>query len=253
MEFEPFMNKINQVTIPGILGGMEPEATVDFMSKIITQTNTRSENSIDQDHIHLMIDHNPKVPNCQAAINGEGENVGAYLALMAKNLEKSGADFIAMVCNTAHAFENDIRGAIKIPFVSIIDEVVAKLTDSWGDRKKVGLMAAEGCLNAQLYQGALTIAGFETVLWSDLQLKSFMSLLYRIKAGERNKDVHQKMKLLANNLVENGAQILLAGCTEIPLILDGSNLPVPLLASTDILVESVIDYALGNKSIAVTR
>lgn len=247
------MKKAKQVTVPGILGGMGPEATVDFMSKLIAKTNARAGTHTDQDHIHLMIDHNPKVPNRHAAINGDGEDVGAYLALMAKNLEKSGANFIVMVCNTAHAFENDIRGAIKIPFISIIDEVVAKLTDSWGDKTKVGVMAAQGCLNAQLYQRALSRAGFDVVLWNELELEHFMSLLYRIKAGERNKTIHQEMKALANNLIENGAQILLAGCTEIPLVLHEDDLSVPLLASTDILVTSVIDYALGKKSLSVNR
>ena len=74
-----------------------------------------------------------------------------------------------------------------------------------------------------------------------------MSLLYRVKAGDPLDKIKPQMAQLAQSLVEQGAETLIAGCTEIPLVLRVSELPVPLLSSTDILVTRIIDYAAGNK------
>lgn len=237
--------KSKQKYIPGILGGMGPEATVDFITKVISQTPAAS----DQQHIRMLVDHNPKVPNRHAAIAGDGLDVATALAAMARGLENCGANFLLMVCNTAHAFQEDIKKSVGIPFVSIVDEVVSELESRWPRLNRVGVMAADGCLAAELYQKALTQAGKEVVIWSSAELDQFMSLLYRVKAGEPLLDIKPKMIQLATNLYERGADILIAGCTEIPLVLDAIPLPIPLLSSTDILVSRTIDYALGNKTL----
>ncbi len=242
-----------QKKIVGVLGGMGPDATVDFMSKVIARTNTinkaNGKAGADQDHIRMLIDHNPRIPNRHEAIKGVGEDVGAYLADMATRLENAGADFLVMVCNTAHAFQADIQQAAKIPFVSIIDEVIAELKNTQPQNTKVGLMAAQGCLDAELYQQALNEAGFQLVVWSDAELAEFMGTVYQIKSGNTDEQIKQAMLSLANTLIDKGAEVILAGCTEIPLVLHEDSLSVPMLSSTDILVNRVIDYSLGNKSL----
>jgi aspartate racemase len=104
-------------------------------------------------------------------------------------------------------------------------------------------MAAEGCLRAELYQQALAAAGCEPVLWSDEELETFMALVYRIKAGERDEDITSGISRLATSLVFSGAEALVAGCTEIPLMLAAENAPAPLYSSTDLLVQRTIQLA----------
>ncbi|MCB1841376.1 MAG: amino acid racemase [Halioglobus sp.] len=224
----------------GVLGGLGPEATVDFLRKIVDATPATS----DQDHIHLLIDHNPGVPNRHASIAGRAPSVGPQLAQMAQRLEAAGADFLVMVCNTAHAFEAEISAAVSIPFLSIIDVTVAALSDSGAAR--VGVMAAEGCLQAGLYQQALGAAGYEAILWSDSELEEFMALIYRIKAGQRHADIAEGIARLAASLVTRGADTLIAGCTEIPLFLHAQASPAPLFQSTDLLVQRTIALAKGD-------
>ncbi|MBT4522773.1 MAG: amino acid racemase, partial [Halieaceae bacterium] len=127
----------------GVLGGLGPNATVDFMARVVAAT----EAECDQEHIRMLVDHNPTVPNRHDAIAGNTPSVGPCLAAMAAGLEFSGADFLVMVCNTAHAYGEDICAAVKIPFISIIDETVRGL-DNYG-ATGVGIMAAEGCLQAE--------------------------------------------------------------------------------------------------------
>lgn len=225
--------------VVGVLGGLGPEATVDFMAKLVAATPAGS----DQEHIRLLIDHNPGVPNRHDAIAGRTPSVGPQLAVMARGLENSGADFLVMVCNTAHAYSSEIQAAVSIPFISIVDVSVDALAQQ--PRRSVGVMAAAGCLQARLYQNALEAAGMEAVLWTDGELEDFMQLVYRIKAGERDADIGAGIKRLAASLVFSGAEVLLAGCTEIPLFLDARTAPAPLLSSTDLLVARTIALAQG--------
>lgn len=230
-----------QKKIPGIMGGMGPEATIDFMSKVLNKTKAES----DQDHIRMIVDHDPKVPNRHAAIKGVGEDVGGYLANMAKGLENSGADFVAMVCNTAHAFEGDIQEAIDIPFISIIDVVIENIKKNHPDVTKVGVMAAEGALDANLYQNALKQAGIEPVLWGTQALADFMGILYQVKSGNTGELIQKEMIRLADDLADKGAEVLISGCTEIPLILSPNDIALPLVESTSVLVERVIDESMA--------
>lgn len=224
----------------GVLGGLGPATTVDFITRVMARTDARC----DQDHIRMLIDHNPTVPDRHRAIAGEAPTVAPQLIEMARGLEAAGADFLVMVCNTAHAYAAEIRSAVAIPFISIIDVTVAALG---GEPLRVGVMAAEGCLRAGLYQQAIAAAGHQPVLWSDSELAEFMALVYRIKAGERGREIRDAMERLAGSLVFDGADVLVAGCTEIPLILDSGAGDVPLLSSTDLLAEHTIALARGDK------
>ena len=224
----------------GVLGGLGPAASVDFMSRVLASTEARR----DQDHIRMLVDHNPGVPDRHRAITGDTPSVAPQLESMARGLEAAGADFLVMVCNTAHAYAGGIAAAVNIPFVSIVDVTVEAL----GDRHRaVGVMAAEGCLHAGLYQDALQAAGHSPVLWTDAELDQFMELVYRIKAGERDAEIAGAVSRLAASLEFAGAEALVSGCTEIPLVLDAVAMNLPLYSSTDLLVERTIELARGDR------
>jgi aspartate racemase len=160
---------------------------------------------------------------------------------MAGGLEQAGADVLVMVCNTAHAWEDDIRAAVAVPFLSIIDATVDALDDR-GPRR-VGVMAADGCLEAGLYQRALETRGCEPVLWEPSEQAAFMALVYRVKAGERGPELTAALAALAGALAARGAEALIAACTEIPLVLTEDDAPLPLYASTDLLVARTLAFA----------
>lgn len=233
-------NSVEEKTV-GIMGGLGPLATLDFFSKLLSATRANTE----QDHLHIIIENNPKVPNRQAAINGTGPDAAPHLVQMASNLEQAGADFVVMACNTAHAFQQDIENTLTVPFVSMIDEVVAELREHYSDLSSIGLMAAEGCLAAQLYQRVLKKHGLKPVIWTDSEISRFMSIVYRIKADARTPDIRAALIELANSLTARGAEVIVAGCTEVPLMLSPVDLDVPLISSTDLLVKRTVAYAKG--------
>ena len=221
----------------GVLGGMGPDATVDFMAKVIRATSAEN----DQDHARMIVDHNPKVPDRQAALLGNGEDPGPALAAMARGLQDAGADFLVMPCNTAHAFASDIRGAVSIPLVSIIDVTV----DACRGKGAVGVLATDGCLQTAIYQDALAKAGIECVLPTADEIAELMTLISAIKAGNRSEAIAMRMQDVARAQVAKGARAIIAGCTEIPLVLTEDLLDVPLVSSTDVLAEATAAIAHG--------
>lgn len=232
---------MKQNRIPGVLGGMGPEATIDFMSRLLRMSPATG----DQDHVHLLIDHNPQVPDRHAAITGKAHSPGPLLAGMALGLERAGADFLVMTCNSAHAFQADIEQAVSIPFLSMIDMVSQNLVDEHPGVEDVGVMAAQGCLEAQLYQRALEAQGRRSILWTRPERQQFMHAMYRIKSGVHDQSVRNSLLELGELLHHRGAGALIAGCTEIPLVIATDDFDIPLLSSTDILVRHTLDYALG--------
>ena len=227
----------------GVIGGMGPDATVDFMSKVIEKTPAGS----DQDHVRMLVEHNPRVPSRQLAMQGEGENPGPVIARMAARLEASGADFIVMPCNAAHAWQDDIVAAVSVPFISIVEESVSRSLQCTRDDEPVGLLTTPGCFAAGLYQRALADAGREVILQSPEELVGTMSLIDRIKAGDKSKPVASGLREFAGQLVSRGAKSVIAACTELPLVLDQSMLAVPLVASTDVLAGKTVALALADE------
>ncbi len=211
----------------GVLGGMGPDTTVDFMAKVIAATRAGK----DQDHARLLVDQNPAVPNRQAALLGAGEDPGPVLAAMAAGLERAGADFLVMPCNTAHAFAPAIRAAVSIPLISIIDVTV----DACRGHGAIGVLATAGCLEAGLYQDACAAAGIATVLPDAAAVAEISRLAIAIKLGDRSADVAGRLQRVADELVGRGAAVIVAACTEIPLVLTADRLTVPLVSSTDVL------------------
>ncbi|MEX2126164.1 MAG: amino acid racemase [Woeseia sp.] len=232
--------KRNELTA-GVLGGMGPDATIDFMAKVVALTPANT----DQDHIRMIVDHNPKVPNRQTAILEAAADPGPELAAMAQRLEKAGADFLVMVCNSAHAFLEPIREVTTIPFVSIIEESIAEIEAVCPEARKVGILATDGMLATGIYQNAVIEAGRTPLIPRDDELVQLMMLIREIKAGHRGREIAQEMGTLAELLASAGADVIIAGCTEIPLVLDAGKITVPIIASTDVLARRTIALARG--------
>jgi len=225
----------------GVIGGMGPDATIDFMSKVVEFTPAQN----DQDHVRLLVDQNPRTPSRQMALNHEGESPGPVLAHAAARLQQGGAEFLVMPCNTAHAWRDDIVAAVTIPFVSIIDESVAQAIHSADG--PVGLLTTPGCFTAGLYQQAIARADRELVLQTEAELAETMRLIDRIKAGDRSDEVEDGLRNLAKQLVERGASTIVAACTELPLVLNQSMVSVPLIGSTDALARKTVALALAQE------
>jgi aspartate racemase len=238
----------------GVLGGMGPAATLDFMAKALKAGQGASE----QDNVRLIVDCNPQVLDRNAALTADGASPGPVLAAMAQGLEGAGADFLVMPCHSAHAWRADIEAATAVPFVSIVEESVNCIVAGHRRARRIGLLAASACLESGLYQRALARAGLEAVTPDLAGLAAFMDALYRFKAGDAGDATRAAMRECARSLERAGAEILLAACTEVPLLLDARDLETPFVDATDVLARRAVGYARGEplparRSAAETR
>ena len=218
----------------GILGGMGPAATVDLMARLIAATPVERE----ADHLRLFVDCNPHVPNRNEALAGAGDYPAAALVEMARGLERQGADLLAIACNSAHAWSEEIRAATAVPLVSMIDATVAAIPP---EAHRIGLLAADACLHARLYQAPLEQSGREVIVPEDQA--RFMHLIYGVKTGQVGLDARSAMAVLAQGLIDRGAEVIVAACTEVPLLLSADDIAVPLIDSTDALVRRLLAEA----------
>ncbi len=223
--------------IAGVIGGLGPDATVDFMARVIALTPAES----DQDHVRLLVDQNPQVPNRQDAIVGNSASPAPVLAAMAAGLEAAGADFIVMPCNAAHAFAADIQAAIGVPFISIVTATVESIPSG---SAAVGVLETPAAQRAGLYRSALSAAGVRCVELDAGSTAELMRLAYAVKRGDRGAAVQKAMSGFARALLADGARAIIMACTEIPLVLAHGDVDAPLISSTD---------ALARKTIALAR
>jgi aspartate racemase len=227
----------------GVIGGMGPDATVDFMRRVLAATPA----SGDHDHIHMVVDQDPGIPSRQRAILGEGESPGPHLAAIAAQLEAYGCDFLVMPCNTAHVFLDDILEATRLPFLSIIDVTMARVRKT--SQSRIGLLATAACIEAGVYQNAMVAAGLEPVLQTRSELADLSLLIGRIKTGDHRREVRNEAARLGAALVERGADALVLGCTELPIVLDDNDVQVPTVSSNELLAKATVAIATGNASL----
>jgi aspartate racemase len=134
---------------------------------------------------------------------------------------------------------------VSIPFVNIVAETVQAVREAEPEAASVGILATDACLKADLYQSAIHDAGLSVLLPSASEQATVMKLVFRIKSGDQGSEVAHEMINLANSLIQRGADVLIAGCTEIPLVISTQGLTVPFISSTDVLAERTVALCLG--------
>jgi len=222
----------------GILGGMGPEATVELFRRIIALTTAKR----DQDHLHVLIDSNPKIPDRTAAILAQGESPLPLLIAVAKNLERAGADFIIIPCNTAHYWLHELREVVSIPIIDMIGETAARVATNIPALRTIGLLATTGTLRSNLYQRAFARSGVDLLVPSEEEDAAIMRAIHGIKAGDHT--VREAVIGVAHGLVARGAEGIIPGCTELSLVVSQDSLSVPVFDPLSILAERAVALAM---------
>ena len=229
---------MNEKTI-GILGGMGPEATLDCFAKIIKNTPAKK----DQEHLRVIIDSNPKIPDRPAAIIGKGESPVPALIHGCRCLQLAGADFIIIPCVTAHFFLEEIRREVKLPILSILDVVTETIVREYPQITNVGLLAITATINSGLFQKRLAADNIQTLVPDEVGQSTVMAAVADIKKTQPARSRAQitaDLIATAEGLVSRGARGIVAGCTEIPLALKPEHLAVPCFDTSTILARAAI-------------
>jgi aspartate racemase len=225
--------------IIGILGGLGPEATADLFYKIIKLTPVKK----DQDHIRIIIDNNPKIPDRTSAILGTGKDSLPELITTAKNLEKAGVDFIIIPCNTAHYFLSEIQKSVSVPLLNMIQETANYVKKTFPAIKKVCLFASKGTYKTKLYNTFFDKLKIEILIPSPSEQEKIMKIIYQVKSGILSEEMRREIAEISEEQIKKGSQAIIAGCTEIPLVLQDGDISVPVIDPTAILAKRAVEKA----------
>lgn len=225
----------------GILGGMGPEATAEFYRKLIELTPAAN----DQEHLPVIMLSDPRVPDRTDYILGSGQPFLPFLRQLACDLERYGADFIAMPCNTAHLFWQELSDAVGIPFLNILEETVDEIESTVGsDSVQIGVLATVGTIRSVLYQTALRKRGITALIPPESVQREVHGVIKSVKADVQREDSRKRVEGAVQALCDEGADGVILGCTELGLVGDlESN--VPVFDSLDILVRATVRESLN--------
>jgi aspartate racemase len=234
---------MNEPLTIGVLGGMGPEATNRLCALITAATPARG----DQEHVPVITYNNPRIPDRVRGVYGGGRSPVAELRRTARVLEDAGADMILMPCNLAHFFIREIQAAIRVPVLDIIEETVRFVVSSHPHVRAAGLLASTPTIRCGLYDSSFRRHGVAVIAPDDdEQERKVMYAIYGpegIKSG-RKEGPRALLRDAARSLAAAGADVVIAGCTEVPLVLSRADVSVPLVDPLEVVAGVAVRLAL---------
>ncbi|SHN59840.1 aspartate/glutamate racemase family protein [Desulfovibrio litoralis] len=235
------MNKPEKIV--GILGGMGPEATVDFMQRLIKLVPAKD----DSDHIRCVVDNNPKVPSrMKALIDGDGENPGPCMADMAQRLEKWGASFLVIPCNTAHYYYDYVKNSVNIPVLNILDLTTNYVVKHFPEVTNIGILASNAVQKTKMYEKCFEPYHKNIIFPDKIFQNRLLSLIKDIKKGLCGEEQQQELQVIVDHLITKDANLCIIACTELSVI--ASTFKSPFVDASQILAMRVIEIIKEEKN-----
>lgn len=221
--------------ILGILGGMGPEATSYFFHQLIKATPAKK----DEDHIKTIIFNNPQIPDRTEAILRGGESPVEAMVKSAKVLEAADVSMIFMPCFTAHYFFDEVQTQIHTPMVSLLKIIRQYIEAYHKGVKTVGILCTEGTIKSRIFEAEF--AQYNVIYpQQEIQTSCVVEAIYGkkgIKAGYIEGEPARLLTKAAHHLKEQGAQLVIMGCTEIPLAFREESIDIPAINSIRIAAQ----------------
>jgi aspartate racemase len=241
------MNGQSGRRVVGILGGMGPLATAAFHRSLVLATSAAG----DQDHLHVLVDSDPSIPDRTAFLLGQGDDPRPAIARAARRLVDAGAEVLVMPCNTANVFRGDIELAAGVPVVPWLDIAVEAAVGHRSEPQVIGLLATTGSIRAGVFQRLLADRGVEVIVPDKEAQRDVMDAVYGpggVKGAGRVGPPNRRRLLSAGaRLTDRGAELLLLGCTELPLAVgaDDPDWPAPAVDPATEVARYVVRAAGG--------
>jgi len=178
---------------------------------------------------------------------GDWDELNRMMMDAAQRLENTGADFVIICTNTMHKMADEVQGAIRIPVLNIVD-VTAKAIK--GNRQtRIGLLGTKFTMEQDFYKGRLKDKhGLDVLIPSADERQVVHDILYsELCLGEIKELSKEKFKNVIQNLVNRGAQGVILGCTEIPLIVSQDDYEIPVYDTTTLHAQAAVDFALQSE------
>lgn len=225
----------------GIIGGLSPESTVSYYLHI---TRTYVERFGDYGYPEIII----YSVNLENYHRWRGENrwdlVAEDLIASAKRLQKAGADFGLIATNTMHKVFDVVKDAVDLPLIHLIDVTAVKAREM--GLKNLGLLGTRYTMSDGFYDDRLRPYGLSTIVPPpEDQSIVHKIIVQELVQGRLLENSRREYIRVINELISLGAEGVILGCTEIPLLVKRKDAPVPLLDTAIIHAEAALEYAVG--------
>lgn len=222
----------------GIIGGMGPAASAEFITRLIQQTYA----TCDQDHVPFVLWNNPQIPDRSTSMRNGDNRPLPFLLEAVQILKNSGCDRIVIPCNSAHFWYDDLV-KMGVPIIHIVDSVANDLRKLNIDNQTIGVMGTQGTIEFGIYQNRLGQQGWNCIVPTQYEMDVYVQpAIDLIKAGK----IQESQPLLVTviqNLIDRGAKAIVLGCTELPLAIRITRESgIPIVNSIDSLVNAVFIY-----------
>ena len=234
------MNKRPAPPLLGVLGGMGPLATADFLAKLAAETPATR----DQDHIPYVAWGVPQIPERPAAILQGGESPLPQMLRGIAALKQAGASVVAIACNTAHYWHDDLVREGGLPILHIADAACDMLAERGIGAGRVGLLGTDGTIKAGFFQQRFAARGLDCVLSSRAdQEQLVLPAIAAVKANDLTR-AHGLAVEAVTKLLAGGAQAVVLACTETPVAIDfaGSSVNTRCIDATRALARACVAW-----------
>ncbi|RHW35508.1 cysteate racemase [Oceanobacillus profundus] len=224
----------------GILGGMGPAATLELFTRIIDNTAAEA----DQEHVNMIIINDPQIPDRSKYILEDGASPIPKLIENLNKLFYAGADVAVIPCMTAHSFINELNKTSPIPIINAISLVEEHIQTEYPSFNKVGLLATNGSVHSGVYQRYISK---EIVVPEKAGQMEVMDIIYGnegIKSGNTSSEVTDRIRDVTDKLKKEDIEAVIAGCTELSLVMDEKSIDIPVIDPITLLAKKVV--MLGN-------
>lgn len=222
----------------GIIGGMGPLAAAKLFERIVVLTKA----DCDNEHIPIIIDNNTNIPDRTKHILNDGDSPEGELVKSAARLEAMGADAIIIACNTAHYYYEKVKKSVRIPVINMIEEAAAYIRKKYPGTKCAGLLATEGTCRSGIYGRVFAEYGLSLVTPEPEEQQHVTQLIYDVKRYGENVNP-ESIKKVVELLKQRGAEVMVLGCTELPIVFNKFDICGCLVDSAEILAMSAITFA----------
>jgi len=225
----------------GLIGGMSWESTAEYY-RIINEAVKEKLGRLHSAKIAMYSVDFEEVEQLQH--QGKWDKATNLMIDAAKRVERSGADFVLICTNTMHKMADDVAANISIPLLHIADATAEKIT-SLG-LNEIGLLGTKFTMEQDFYKGRLKEKfGIRVVIPNESDREIVHNVIYKeLCLGAIKDSSREQVKAIINRLSDNGAQGIILGCTELPLLIKQEDCPIPLFDTTVIHAKAAIDYAL---------
>lgn len=234
------MHKKNKYKAIGILGGMGPVASANLYHKLLSIAQDKYQAEQDSDYPQIILN--------SLSMQGFNETgftdqnlVKKELIAGVKTLEAAGADFIIIACNTVHYFLHEMQKNVSIPILSIISETIKEVKKR--KYRTVGILSSESTLKLGLYTQELSNENIDAVAATEREQKVLNQVILNVMAGHQGEADTKGIIKIVESMRKKGAEAIVLGCTEIPLVIGQDDIDTHLFNSSSIIAESALRFA----------